>query len=347
MARSHRSAPDHLSYLARAGEQVHALGPLALLRGAEARAHGYPRIGASRLPSQDVLELAQTPSLAFPAATLDAIRITDGRPRVEGRWLGLTGPMAPLPPHLSEFASYERRYSKQQPFGGFLDVLAGRMLQLFYRSWATANPAASVDRPAEDHFGDRIAALTGAQEGAPPDAHLPARARLRYAALYASPRSPAAIQDALTDLMRAPVRIVENVPRWREVETDERSRAGRSFSTLGRDAVSGRRVRTVSDAFRVVVSVSDAEAMNDLLPGGRRYALLAEALDAFAPPHLEWDIELEVAHEAIRPGRLGGGGRLGWSGWIGPLPAGGTRSDTRLGSSARRLAQTRKEDAIA
>lgn len=347
MARPHRPAPDHLSYLARAAERIGALAPFALLRGAEARAHGRPRIGASRLPAQDVVTLAQVPSLAFPAATLDSVRIADGRARVEGHWLGLTGPMAPLPLHLSEFASYERRYSKKQPFGGFLDVLAGRMLQLFYRSWAVASPAASADRPEEDHFGDRIAALTGAEQGVRPDALLPARARLRYAALYASPRSPAAIQDALADLMRAPVRIVEHVPRWRDVEPDERSRAGRGFASLGRDAVAGGRVRTVSDAFRVVISVPSAEVMNELLPGGRRYALLVEALDAFAPPHLEWDIELEVSNRAIRPARLGGGGRLGWSGWIGPLPPDGTRSDTRLGLSARRLAQTRKEEAIA
>ena len=172
-----------------------------------------------------------------------------------------------------------------------------------------ASPAASADRPKEDHFGDRIAALTGAEQGVRPDALLPARARLRYAALYASPRSPAAIQDALADLMRAPVRIVEHVPRWRDVEPDERSRAGRGFANLGRDAVAGGRVRTVSDAFRVVISVPSAEVMNELLPGGRRYALLVEALDAFAPPHLEWDIELEVSNRAIRPARLGGGGR--------------------------------------
>lgn len=347
MARPHRSPPDHLSYFARAVDRIRTVGPLALLRGAEARAQGLPRIGTSRLPSQDVVELAQAPSLAFPAATLEAVHVADGRARVEGHWLGLTGPMAPLPLHLSEFASYERRYSRKQPFGGFLDVLAGRMLQLFYRSWAMASPAASADRPTEDHFGDRIAALTGAVEGVRPDALLPARARLRYAALYASPRSPAAIQDALGDLMRMPVRIVEHVPRWRDIEPDERSRVGRGFAKLGRDAVTGGRVRTVSDAFRVVVSVSSAGEMNELLPGGRRYALLAEALDAFAPPHLEWDIELEIANNAIRPARLGGSGRLGWSGWTGPLPPHGTRSDTRLGASARRLAYTRKEEAIA
>jgi type VI secretion system protein ImpH len=309
------------------------------LRGAEARAPGLPRIGAARLPHQNIVDLAQTPSLAFPAATLDAVRFGEKRPRIEGYWLGLTGPMAPLPLHLSEFASYERRYSRRQPYGRFLDVLSGRMLQLFYRAWAMASPAASADRPADDHFGDSLAALTGAEEGVAANARFPARARLRYAALYASPRSPAALQDVLGDLMRMPVQIVEHVARWRDVAPDERSRAGRSLASLGRDAIVGGRVRTVSDAFRVVVSASTAHEFAELLPGGRRYALLTEALDAFAPPHLEWDIQLEVANSAARPARIGGGARLGWSGWTGPLTPHGTRADTRLGLSARRLAQ--------
>ena len=346
MASPYRSSSDHLAYLSRAAERLRTLGPLALLRGAEARASDLPRIGTSRLPSQNIVELVHVPSLAFPAAALESISTSGGRPRLEGYWLGLTGPMGPMPLHLSEFASYERRYSRTQPFGRFLDLLAGRMLQLFYRAWAATSPAASADRPDDDQFGDRIAALTGAEEGVRTDALFPARARLRYAALYASPRSPTAIQDALEDLMRLPVRVLEYLPRWRDIEPFERSQAGRGFASLGRDAVAGGRVRTVSDAFRVQVAVSRHQDIAELLPGGRRYALLAEALDAFAPPHLEWDIELAIAHSAIRPARLGGGSQLGWSGWTGPLRPDGTRTDTRLGLSARRLAQAHIKDVL-
>jgi len=193
MARTSRPASDHLSLLARAAPHVDRLAPLALLRAAEARAHGLPRIGQSKLPSDDVVTLAQTPMMAFPAASLSAITLDGARPRIEGYWLGLTGPMGPLPLHLTEFAAYERRYAKEQPFGDFLDLAAARMLQFFYRAWSAANPAASVDRPDDDHFGDRIAALTGAEEGASVDSPFPARARLRYAALYISPRSATAI----------------------------------------------------------------------------------------------------------------------------------------------------------
>lgn len=346
MARAHRSPSDHLSYFARAAQQVRRLGPLALLRGAEARAPHLPRIGEAKLPAQDIATLTHTPALAFPAATLDDIRVEGGRARVAGQWLGLTGPMGPMPLHLSEFAVYERRYSRKRPYGDFLDVLAGRMLQLFYRAWAATSPAASADRPADDAFGDYIAALTGARDGARVDSAFPPRARLRHAALFASPRSAGGLQDALADLLRVPVRIREFMPRWRDVEPGDDTQLGGRLAGLGQGAMAGRRVRTWQDAFRVVITIRDARAQAEFLPGGRRYALLVAALDAFAPPHLEWDVELAVATEVIRPARLGGGARLGWSGWTGQPAPGGIRTDTRLGPSARRLANTLSKETM-
>ena len=99
-----------------------------------------------------------------------------------------------------------------------------------------------------------------------------------------------------------------------------------------------RRVCTVDEAFKVVVHVASARDYRDLLPGGARYALLVEAIDAFAPPQLEWEIELAVTGDAIRPARLGGSAQLGWSSWGGPVApqaAPGGRSPARTRASRR------------
>lgn len=339
MASAPRPAPDHLSYLRRAAAAIAGISPLALLRGAEARASGLPRIGNAKLPGDDVVALVHIPSLAFPTSTLESIAVGEGQATVAGNWFGLTGPMGPLPLHLTEYAASERRYGRQQPFGRFLDVLSTRMLQLFYRAWADSVLAASLDRRDDDHFGDKIGALTGANDDAAPGQAFPRQARLRYAALFASSRSPSGIADALSDLLRSPVRIVEHVERWRDVEPAEQSRLGRRFAGLGQNALAGGRVCTADEAFKVIVHVVSAEEHQQLLPGGSRYALLVDAIDAFAPPHLEWEIELAVASEAIRPARLGGTARLGWTSWNGPVELGRIRSDARLGANARRLAR--------
>jgi type VI secretion system protein ImpH len=329
---------EHLNFLRRASETIDRFGLFALLRGAEARAPHLPRIGASRVPVRNVVDLAQTPTLTFPATTLDAIAFKRGRATVSGFWLGLTGPMGPLPLHLTEFAHYETRYAKARPFGGFLDVLAGRMLQFFYRAWAESNPAAQVDRPDDDSFAMYIGALTGAYEGASANSFFPARARLHYGALFASRRSASSIESALSNLLRAPVRLLEFQPRWREIEDGDRSRLGTDYATLGRDAVLGRRVFGVSDAFRIVVRAQSFREFEDFLPTGRRFKIAAEALDAFSPSHLEWDIALELQEDEARELRLDGRGRLGWTGFLAPAKQPRLRIDAHLGPSARRIA---------
>ena len=331
MAAQDGPASEHLSFLRGLAERVHRYGLFPLLRQAEARAPHLPRIGDSRLPSQNIVDLVQTPTLSFPGRTLESIEMRHDRPTVSGYWLGLTGPMGPLPVHLTEFAFYETRYTGgRRPFGRFLDMLAGRMLQFFYRAWADSNPAAHADRKDDDRFAGYIAALTGATEGVRPDAAFPAAARLHYASLFASHRNAAGIQDALSELLRTPVKLLEFQARWRDIEQEDRSSLGRSYNGLGTDAVIGSRVRGVADAYRVVVRTASFRDYEDFLPTGRKFKIAAEALDAFSPSHLEWDLELELDEREARPARLDGRTRLGWTGWMAPAGKARIRADARL-----------------
>lgn len=296
-------------------------GLFAVLRQAEARAADKPRIGAARRPDQAIVDLVQEPSLGFAASTLDTLEFRHGRPRLSGEWLGLLGPMGPMPIHMTEFAVYERRYAKKQPFGDWLNVLSARMLQLFYRAWAESQPAAQADRPGDDRFALWLAALCGGSEGAHDGSSFNGRARLHYAALFAGPRSAVAMEDALGHLLRQPATVIEFVPRWRDMEREDRTRLGRSYATLGEDAVLGSRIYSASDAFRVVVRAQNHADYLSLMPGGERFAVAAEAIEAFKPTHLEWDLCVELADDHAPAARLDGRTRLGWTGWIKPRDA--------------------------
>ncbi|HVM99763.1 MAG TPA: type VI secretion system baseplate subunit TssG [Caulobacteraceae bacterium] len=340
MAAESGATPQHLSFLAKVAEEAKRYGVFPVLRAAEARAPGLPRIGASRLPAQNIVDLNQAPSVEFPSSTLESIEIKGPRAAVNGYWLGLTGPMGALPLHLTEFAMTERRYGHKRPFGRFLDVLAGRMLQFFYRAWADSQPAAHADRPDDDRFADYLDALSGAGENVPADPAFPRRARLHYASLFASHRSPAGIQDGLTHLLGTPVRLVEFLPRWRDIEPSDRSRLGApgSFNGLGLDTVAGSSVRGVTDAFRVVVRARTFAEYESFLPTGDQFKIAAEALDAFTPSHLEWELEVELDEKDARPAQLDGRTRMGWTSWMAPTGQGGVRADARLGRTSRRIA---------
>ena len=336
MAPANRPPPEHLSFLQRGAETVRRWGLFPLVRGAEARAPDLPPVGRAKIPAQNIVDLAQTPSLSFAQTTLDKVEVKKGRARVSGFWLGLLGPMGPMPTHLTEFAVYEARYGKSRPFGRWLDVLAGRMLQLFYRAWADSQPVTGLDRPEEDRFAEKLAALSGAREGVRPDSDWPAAARLHYAALFASRRSAGTIEDGLGHLLGQPVQLLEYQPRWRDIEPEDRTRLGSSFASLGEDTVLGGRFRSSTDAFRVVIRASSLRDYKTLLPTGRRFAIAAEALDALAPSHLEWDVALEIAADQLRPARLDGQTQLGWTGWMTkPSKSKTIRRDAHLRRRAR------------
>ncbi|MDB5695603.1 MAG: type secretion system baseplate subunit TssG [Sphingomonas bacterium] len=335
MAAADRPPPEHLSFLQRAGKQVRRFGMFPLVRGAEARAPGMPRIGRARLPAQSIVDLAQVPTLAFPDATMDEVEVRHGRPNAHGLWLGLTGPMGPLPTHLTEFALFERRYGTTRPFGRWLDVISNRMLQLFYRVWGDSQPVVQADRPDDDRFARYLGLLSGAAEGVREGALLPDRARLFYAALYASRRSAVGIEDALGSLLRQPVRVLEYQPRWREIERGDQTRLGRSFARLDEGVVVGARTRVASDAFRVAIRANSMTEYERLLPSGPRFAIASEALDSFAPSHLEWDIMIEMEERHARPAQLDGRTQLGWTGWLKPGSGNRLRNDAHLTRRAK------------
>jgi type VI secretion system protein ImpH len=214
------------------------------------------------------------------------------------------------------------------------------MLQFFYRAWADSQPVAHADRPDDNRFADYIAALSGAAENVPADAAFPKLARLHYASLFASHRSPAGIQDALSHLLGIPVQVVEYLPRWRDIEPSDRSRLGApgGFNALGHDTVTGSTVRGVTDAYRVVVRARNFAEYEAFLPTGPQFRIAAEALDAFTPSHLEWELEVELDEKDAKPARLDGRTRMGWTSWMSPTGRGGVRAEARLGRRALRIA---------
>ncbi|MCB2078762.1 MAG: type VI secretion system baseplate subunit TssG [Novosphingobium sp.] len=291
-------------------------GLFSVVRQLEARATNKPRLGGAKRPEFSIVDLAQQPTLSFQARTHAGIEPMKERMRLRGYWLGLTGPMGALPIHLTEFAYYERRYAKKRPFGDWLDLLSGRMLQLFYRAWANSQPVAHADRLDDNRFADWLDALSGCAEGVVEQSAFQRLARTHYASVFAGLRSATALEDALSHLLNQPVRIVEYMPKWRKLEPEDRSRLGQSYATLGSDAMLGNEIFSASDAFQVIVRAKNYKDYLSLMPGGERFQVAAEAIDAFKPTHLEWDLTVEIDDADAPAARLDGRSRLGWTGWV-------------------------------
>lgn len=336
MASARRPSSDHLNFLRDAEPRARWFSVFALLRQAEARAAGLPQIGRSRLPEDNVVDMAHSTTLAFPGSTVEAIEWSAaGRGRVRTQFLGFTGPMGAMPLHVSELVEQESLKGERRPLGRFLDLLTDRMLQFFYRAWADTQPAASLDRPDTDRFGGHLSALAGIR--ADHRARFPVQARLGFAGLFASRRSPAVLIDALSGLLGMRVSIREFIGCWRDILVEDRTRIGESgnCNRLGRGAVLGRRVRTVDDTYRVILHLDDMAQYRRHLPIGERFLAIRDVLGTLAPAHLECQIQLEIDERAVAAARLDGNSPLGWAAFMAPRGRARLRGDARITSSGR------------
>lgn len=280
------------------------------------------RLGCSQRPSEDPIRLAQEPFLTFAPSTLAAFYpATDKRPaRLAVRFLGLFGPNGPLPMHLTEYA-YDRLHNAKDPtFSRFLDIFHHRLLSLFYRAWASAQPTVSLDRPESDRFAVYVGSLFGI--GMPAlrerDA-VPDLAKLHFAGqLVGQTRHPAGLSAILREFFRLPVAIREFIGHWLELPKEGRLRLGETPETgaLGVATIIGSRVWSCQSKFRIVIGPIGLKDYLRMLPGGDSLRRLVAWVRNYAGDAWAWDVNLILKKEEVPALVLGQQGRLGWTTWV-------------------------------
>jgi type VI secretion system protein ImpH len=344
MAGADRTAADHMNPLSAVAAEPDRFGLFRTLRTIEAAHPERPRIGVPGARAIDEpVRLAQAASLAFPPAEIAGVAAGwGGRPHLRINSFGLFGPQGPMPLHLTEFILDRRQFHSDDAFARFADIFHHRLIALFYRAWAEAEPTVSHDRPAEDRFGHRLACLIG--YGAP-SARDPGdridRTRLYFAGrLVATPRNPEGLEAIVAGAFGVPARVVEFVAGWLRLDRSDRWRLGGQRvrgsrpTRLGEGTVAGARVRDAQHRFRLVIGPMSIADYVAFLPGGRPLPDLRRLVDGYADPGLEWDVRLVLRREDVLPMRLGAGIRLGWTTWLGGAAATADRGDLVLRRAA-------------
>jgi type VI secretion system protein ImpH len=312
--------PDPLERLAREPWGFDFYGVLRLL---ECRARRRPRIGAGQRGADDSVRLGQEPTTSFPPSTLAAFR-PGAPPRLLVHFLGLLGPNGPLPLHLTEYVRDRLRNEGDATLAHFLDLFNNRMLALFYRAWAGAQPTVCHDRPEDDRFAFYLATLLGlgppslGQRDAFPDL-----AKLHYAGHLADQvRHPGGLVAMVGGYFRLPAALEEFVGHWLVLPESGRSRLGRPGAVLGAGLVVGARVWDRQHKFRLVLGPLGLAELERFLPTGPFLARLLALVRNYLGDQLEWDVNLVLRRDEVPELRLGAGARLGWTTWLG----GGTRA---------------------
>lgn len=304
----------------------HAFDLYALLRWLDARAGMPVRLGHATHPDDEPLRIGQQPSLAFAPATLASATMAryGTPPRVSIYSFGLFGPNGPLPLHLTEYAHDRARNHDDPTLSAFIDLFHHRLIVLFYRAWADAQPTVSLDRAGGARFDAYVASLI--QQGLPSQLErdgIPAHARYHMAGhLVRQTRNPAGLRQILRAYLGVPVEIVEFVPHWMPIGPRQRTRLSASSNTpkLGGGAMLGAAVRDMQSKFELRLGPLSRGQYLDLLPHTRRARQVVQWVRHYAGVEWAWDMRLVLAASDVTGARLGPGQPLGWGTWLGARP---------------------------
>lgn len=307
----------------------------ALLRRVDALRRSHPRTGEAQRPRQEALRLAQAAELDFAPSPLHALQWREGQaaPRLVVRFFGLLGPMGPMPLHFTEIVRERLIHHADATLAHFLDLFHHRLLSLFYRAWAQAQPVVHLDRPAEDRFRVWLGALAGAPQAS---GALPPQA-LAYQAgwLTARSRHPEMVAKVIGQFFGVRARVEEHVGQWLPIAREDRTRL--SFArnrpervahppaVLGRSANAGSRVWDRQYRFRLHLGPLTHAQVLSFLPGGEAWPRLLHWVRLLAGREMQWELQLEMAAGEQPPPRLGRtpgqSPRLGLTSRIGRAPA--------------------------
>jgi len=323
MGTAMRRTRDPLRFFSALEDVPHEHDFFQTLRELEALYPDKPRLGAGPRPQDEMVRLGQDPSMSFAATAISEFQPGNDKrfPRLLVSFFGLLGPNGPMPTHITEFVRERAMHHNDPTFLRFLDILHHRLLSLFYRAWAQAQPTVSFDRPRSDRFADYVGALIGT--GAPQLRGRDTagdRVKQYFSGWFSRQvRNADGLRSILAGFFQLPVEIETFVGHWMTLPDDDLTRIGRRASSaqLGVGAVLGRRVWDRQHKIRVHLGPLSLSQYEAFLPGGEALPQLVALLRSYLNFEFEWDLRLVLAVVEVPRTTLRGFGRLGWTSWVG------------------------------
>lgn len=307
----------------------------AALRRIESAHPDRPRLGRSTRVQDDPVRLGQAPALQFAPHNIHSIEDRGAAPpRLRSFHPGLFGPQGPLPLHLTEYAFERERHFNDPTFARFADLFHHRLLSLFYRAWADAQPTVQYERPGEDRFALYLGALFGTagralhERDAVPDGfkrHFAGR-------LLPAAKNAEGLRALVAGWFGVIVEVQEFVPSLMQLPRESRTQLGATRETgrLGMNAVLGARVPSCQNRFRLRLGPLRLSQFKHLLPGRASAAQLIALVRNYVGDEFAWDAQLVLQRRDVPGTQLGRGAQLGWSSWLAPSASGGDADDLVL-----------------
>ncbi|MFM0392569.1 type VI secretion system baseplate subunit TssG [Paraburkholderia phytofirmans] len=234
--------------------------------------------------------------------------------------LTLAGANGPLPMPFTELV-LEGRARRDFATADLLDIFNHRFLSFLYRSRKKHAPGLNWRSPHASALAACLDALSnlglhGALRGPHEE-----RLWMRHAGLLsAAPRSMTGLLALLSDRLGVPVRGMQFVGGWRQIDATDSlrlARVGLRAPRLGGHSVLGRRAWDQAAGIRIEFSDLSRERFAALLPGGRDHALAQWLIQCYVQQDFDIEFVLKLTPQRVSCA-LGGpnAARLGWTSWV-------------------------------
>ncbi|MCS4292971.1 type VI secretion system protein ImpH [Comamonas sp. BIGb0152] len=314
---------------------VESIDLFALLRHIDARSPGA-RLGYSRTPREDAVRLGQNPSTLFASSTIYSIEGLQQQSAAAVKILsfGVFGPNGGLPLHLTEYVRERLHNHGDSSPADFVDLFHHRLISLFYRAWADAQPIVQLDSPGRDKFSLYAGALVGMGF----DGSWGRDSVQDSAKLYASShlvrltRNAEGLEQLVTHYFSTPARLTEFVSSWIVIDPSEQTRlsSAGAHNQLGVNAIAGARIEDVQSRFRLTLGAMPLSLYERFLPTECNNLRLRDWVRNYLGVEMDWEVELQLMADEVPRSALGGGTRLGWTTWLGKRPQNTPAADLRL-----------------
>lgn len=293
-----------------------------VLRRIDAQSGSEYLVGRAPHPDQEHLRLGQEPSMSFAPATLANIKQRQDSPLHEIAIFsfGLFGPNGPLPLHLTEYVRERVVHHQDRSMLDFCNLFHHRLIQLFYRAWANAQPTVSLDRPDIRNFDQYFSSLLGLSYTALDDVDSIQRHAKYFLAghLMRRNRDAEGLEKILKQYFQVPVQIVQNIPMWLWIDPSEQAclKSGRAQSRLGTSMFLGVASREIQYCFRIEIGPLSRDDYIRFLPGHKYATQLRDWVRQYIGIELNWDVRLILKRDEVDSATLGGNQMLGLTSWF-------------------------------
>jgi type VI secretion system protein ImpH len=314
----------------------------ALLRRIESITPHLPRLGLAVLPSEELFRIGQEPLTTFAPASFSRFEAANDYrpPMLRQRFFGYLGPNGPLPPHITEFVQLRYLNHGDPTWLGFLDTLNHRFALHFYRAWAQARPAVSLDRPKESRFRFEVGAFVGQGTATSLDRDEASDdAKLFFTGLLSRQvRNAETIESVLSSYFGVRVKVEQWVGHWLSIPRNELTRLGNPLgayqpsSQLGLGATAGTKVWDRQHKIRLHIGPMAITEYRKFLPNGDSVTALRSWMLRLVGHELAWDAKLILASTQVPKSALGQA-QVGWDSWLGKQPRQHDAADVEITES--------------